>query len=61
MELCLEGDLLFLFLGGHGTNSNRKHYALSSHGGNIPSQIVIEIISNCKAEIYSITDSCYSG
>jgi hypothetical protein len=44
VELCLEGDLLFLFLGGHGTNSNGKHYALSTHGGNTPSQIVLDII-----------------
>lgn len=57
---CNEGDVLFLYLGGHGTNSN-GYYELCTHNGYTSSKMILDVLKHSKCEVFMVVDSCYSG
>ncbi len=48
-----------MYLGGHGGGQGK--YILSTYEQATDSNLIIDCIKNCKADIFSVTDSCYSG
>jgi len=55
-----EGDIIFIYLGGHG-NKKIDGYYLSTWEGKTCSKDILPILQNCKSEIFMVVDSCYSG
>ena len=55
-----ECDIIFIYLGGHGNNSNNQ-YNLCTYDEYTTSTDVLDILTKTKAEVFLIVDSCYSG
>ncbi len=60
LEFCNEGDILFLYIGGHGINS-KGYYELCTHGGYTSSKMILKSLKSAKCEVFLVVDSCYSG
>jgi len=56
-----EGDIIFLYLGGHGSGGSGSDYSLATWQGGTKSGDVLKAIAKCKAEIFMVVDSCHSG
>ena len=55
------GDLLIVYLGGHGTATGGQDYGLFSYVANTRGPDLAPIICSSKCEVFLIVDSCYSG
>ena len=70
-EICNdENDILFVYLGGHGSrkqsevyqeSGNKFEYNLGTWGGSTPSSLVLKAIQTVKCPVFMVVDSCYSG
>jgi len=60
VESLNEGDILFLYVGGHGSN-HKGFYELCTWGGYTNSHLIMSCLKNCKSEVFLIIDSCFSG
>ncbi len=52
-------DILFIYLGGHGTAKGQ--YYLATWEGFTPSSLVLSEIEKTSAQVFMVIDSCYSG
>jgi hypothetical protein len=55
------GQILFLYLGGHGSSENdTSHWSLGSYGATRGVDVA-PLVARCKGEVFVVTDSCHSG
>jgi len=60
VDVCDPDDILFVYLGGHGSGPSDE-YHLCTWGGGTGSSIVLSAIQQCKCPVFMVVDSCYAG
>jgi len=60
-NVCQEGDILVVYLGGHGSGGSGSAYSLATWQGHTYSSTILDAIADTKAEVFMIVDSCHSG
>jgi hypothetical protein len=60
-----QGDILFLYLGGHGSrlfnHLNQPQYALCTYESLLPSSFILDPLQYLNSDVFTVIDSCYSG
>lgn len=60
-RICLEEDILFVYLGGHGGHSNGHYFLSTTQKKAIFGSLWLELFSKFKCEVFIVISTCYSG